>query len=791
VLDDFVRDLRYALRSLRRLPLYSLAAAGMLTVGLGLAAGVYTVFNGLFFRGWPVAAVDRVFVPLLASRSSTGPDGFSLDLYSYLRQQAKAADYVAFTAENLQVKTARAAIPVVTKGVFVSANFAEVIGLPLQRGIAHVGSAEGTLTALVSDRVWKELFAGDARIIGRTMWVEETPVTIVGVLRRGVESLGATPVHVVLGFDSARVPPLRHVAPNALQNSGACCVTVAGRVREGWTRDAVREESQLLVQQHRVATGGKSAIVHLSTTTAGDELMRNEPGMAVGLVLIAAATLFVVILTWANVANLFLARALARRQEIATRLMLGARRGQIVRGLLTEGLVLASIAGVLAFVATGGIPNLLRRIEDEANSGMFAADWRVATFTSASVIVTCVLVTLAPALHVTRAAGPTVAATRLRANAGRRLILALQMTIAISLTIVAILLTRGTVHALAIPVEFALDTTSIGFVNSGSERQYDTAALRSVREGLIRRSTLSDASIGVTDMLPDGRMGFGPTQARAGDSGTVIVTQLVPLSGRGAEVLQLNVARGRWPSDAPGVFEAAVNNRLAHEMWPDDDALGRRLTLAYTNQTYTIVGIVSDARLTAFDRIDAILHIPPISINAGFPVLIGRVGTQFETDVKAWVSSLDKQLQVSVMPLREPREKTLREARVGAAIAGALAALTLTLAAFGVFTLFCYLLEERRRDLGIRVALGASAADIVAAIFRATRGAMLAGVVAGVLVGGATGTLMRSFLFGLSPLDPISYGTAAVVMLTAGVLAVAFPDRRAIATDPVSLLRAE
>jgi ABC-type antimicrobial peptide transport system permease subunit len=216
--------------------------------------------------------------------------------------------------------------------------------------------------------------------------------------------------------------------------------------------------------------------------------------------------------------------------------------------------------------------------------------------------------------------------------------------------------------------------------------------------------------------------------------------------------------------------------------------LGQTFTLSFDGRTYAITGIVRDAHLTAFDRVDSMVFIPT---DHGVPALLARTVPDVERQLAALVASIDPDLDITFAPLSESATAALENATIGAAIAGGLGVVALLLAIIGVGGVFSYLVEEQRREIGIRLALGGSRRQIAAALARACRGAVLAGLAAGLALSVMAGLALRSFLFGLHPLDPISYAAVAVVLLAAALVATALPLRRALRVDPAVTLKAD
>jgi hypothetical protein len=231
-----------------------------------------------------------------------------------------------------------------------------------------------------------------------------------------------------------------------------------------------------------------------------------------------------------------------------------------------------------------------------------------------------------------------------------------------------------------------------------------------------------------------------------------------------------------------------VNETLAERLSPVSGVLGQTFTLSFDRRRYVITGIVRDAHLTAFDRVDPMVFIPP---DHGLPSLLAPTAPDTERQLAALVQSVDPDLEVTFAPLAEMATAALADARAGAAIAGSLGIVALLLAIIGVGGVFSYLVEEQRAEIGIRLALGGSRGQIAAALARACRGPVIGGLAGGLMLSVLAGVALRSFLFGLHPLDPISYAAVALLLVTAAVIATALPLRRALRTDPAVVLRQE
>ena len=800
VAEQLLQDVRYVLRTMRRQPGFSLGVIATLTVGLGLLAGGYTVFNGLFVRGWAVPDNSRLFVvqaerPDIRGRGYVR-DGYSVAAYDYVRQHATAADFVAWSIESFRISPTAAGPPrggTHLGGLLASDNFVDVLRIPLQRGTGFGGRPSGSTRVVISHGVWQRVFGSDPAIVGREVWVSGTPATVVGVTARDFEGLGPTRMDVIADMAS----PLairRYAAAEVSRGDGTrCCLQLSGRMREGFAGRRVREELTLLTKQYRTSTGQPPLAIRIGGTAPGDALRTSPNGQTLVLTfsLLGAAILAVLLLTCANVGNLYLARSLRRQREIATRLSLGASRARVIRQLLTEGLVMAAIAGACAFAMTAAVPPLLHLVEDNATRTMFASDWRVALLTLVAVTVTCLLVSLAPALQTTRirwrGATPQMSAPTGRL---RGILLAAQIAIATALVVSAALLTRGIVRATSVEADFALHTTTaVTLLPAATGRTFSVAYAEDLRARLTDALASSGLDAGVAGIVPVSTGARLRTSVRPAGSETEYRARFLPMTTAAARVLELKLVAGRWSSDHPRDAEALVNEQLAGDLWPGANPIGQTFTLGHDDTAYTVVGVTRDAHLVDLSAIEPVVHVPVYT--TGLPVVLARTAPDLEPRIRAVVAAVDPQLSVSLAPLSERVKETLVNAKTGALIAATFGLVALLLSILGVFGVFSYLVEERRQEIGIRLALGASRRQIAAALLHNTRRAVTAGLVLGLALAVAAGVLLRGFLFGLSPLDPISYAAVAAILAVAALVATAVPVGRALRVDPAFTLRAD
>jgi predicted permease len=784
--NEFLYDARYGLRQLRQAPGFSIAAVLMLAIGLGLVAGSYTVVNGMFIRGWDLPDNKKLFrasgtVPG-APEGGRIDDGLSYGAYKHIREHGRAADYVAYDLDNKRVGTSQATA-VYSSGWFVSDNFIEAMRIPMGQGPGFAGTkASDGARVVISDKLWKTAFDGDPGVVGRSIWVSGMPATIVGVTAPGFGNLAERTVDFMIELSASPLWAMQN-REDVVANDRTCCINVAGRVRPDSSLTRVREELTLLTAQYRQATSQPELKVTVRDTspTLGDSRR-----IALTFSLIGAAVILVWGLTCANVGNLFLARSLKRGREIAVRLALGASRGRLVRQLLAEGLVLAAVAGSLALALAAGVPILVARLDGTA--AMFAPDALVVAVAGLATVVTCLLVALAPALYATRinwkGAGRT---STVRPGRLREVILAVQIAVAAVLVLAATLLGRGILQSTNARADFALHTTTSGEFQWPADAT--DAYRRATRIALTQAVLESGDKFALAEWVPASARSGAMTSVRPVTSNVEYPVTIMRLTGPAFDVLGVPLVEGRPHAESPASAEAVINQTLARRLWPEGGAIGKTVHLNFTNRAYAIVGVARDAHLTGLGDIE-----PVVFTSAGlsdFRFVLAPTAPELRDRMSALVKQVDPKVTIKFTPLSESVQSTLRNAWTGAAVATGLATIALLLAVIGVFGVFSYLVEERRREIGIRLALGATKGEVRTALMRACRRPVVMGLALGLALSILAGMALRGALFGLSPLDPISYAVVGLVLLLAAAVATAIPVRRALRVDPAVTLRAE
>jgi len=817
-LDSVWQDIRYAARTLRRQPGFAAVAILMLATVTGLNTSLFTFVTALSLHP-PTGITNPSRVVSLYPVVSPGePELFSVAEYRFLADHATsltAAAFVPAGAVQLGPKSANGT----TVAMLVSGNFFDTLGIRTTRGRGFLPDEDRPAApqpvAVLGAGLWESRFGSDPEIVGRTLLINNVPFAIVGV--GSGDFVGLDPA--VEGRPGVFLPMAAFglLHPEFAANLGS--TNIVGRLASGATREQARTEADGLLRQfdREAGTAARSLIV---TGTA----FLSRPGRSVILVvlgLISIALLLVWLLACANVGNLQLARAAARGHEIGVRLSLGASRGRVVRQLLTEGFVLAIVAGALGVGMAYAFPPLLLRFVGErtavdALNFSLAPDAVVLSYAVILAGASAMAFGLAPALHVTRS---DVART-LRDGEGlppsrfplRNVLLGVQVAVSVIVLVGAGLLVRRVQRQASFDPGFSVDdVVVVSFAPPADAAYVDTAHSNAfVAELTESLRQLPIGPFGFTTREPFS-FGGNPTVFRlpgeTAAQGRAI--SYVDVSPGYLDALHVPVIAGRGfePADAARPV-VVINESMARRFWPNDNPVGKTF---FTGQSETreIVGIVrniSDGLEEVYPMFYRPLGSSPggsaIELRGGrrvvgtdggpIPQLLVQTTSPAASEaIASAVARIDSRVRVRTRPLSASVEERRQAFRVGPLLAGLLGTFALMLATVGMFGVFAYAVRQRTREIGIRMALGAQSADVVRLILAGHSRAVMVGLVVGLLGAIAASQVLRGFLYGLSPFDPIAYLGVAVLLAFAGLAASYVPARRATRIDPLAALRHE
>jgi predicted permease len=779
-LESVWQDVAYAVRNLRRQPGFTLVAVVALASAIGVNTSLFSVFNSMALRPWPVKDPGRMVN--IFRQEKRDIDGFSLAEFRYLAQHSKTfAGMIAMRNNNFDLDRQK------VRSAWVSGNFFSVLGVQMQLGRGFMPEEDLVESpqpvVVLSYITWRDRFGSDPAIVGKQVHLADVPFTVVGVT--SVDFTGTSPDRVDFWgpFPAwSLLEAHESWVKDFLRKPTDCCANVAGRLAPGVAREQARAEIAVLSQQFHAQFKLENSAILLTGTAFFNSSPRAKAGIIPIFALMLGGVLLILLLACANVGNLLLARAAARRREITVRLSLGAGRQRVIRQLMTESLVLAFTAGAVGVALAYRLPKwVLNAFISEPLTFRLEPDASVLSFALILCVMACAIFGLAPALHGTRM---SVTGTRLRLRSG---FLAVQVAASVVLLVGAGLLTRGVQRARVQDPGFAIRDVAVVSVdlpadsyNASRTRTFFTQLMQDLRDlqplGMTRTVPLSSQHNFTSFRLP------GENENR---DDLVLYHEV---SAGYFDVLRLPMVAGRNFEAADAARKVIIiNETMARRYWSGGSALGKTVI---SDSPREIVGIVKDAYTTDLDNILPTLY-QPISGGTIPQLLVRKSSTDPSQPIAAAAQRIDPRVRVRSAPLSENLDRWLDGTRVGAGLAAALGMLALTLASIGMFGVFAYWVQQRTQEIGIRMALGAQPSQVVRVVLSASAQAVLVGLAIGFVGAFAGSRLLHRYLFGLSPLDPISYGGAALVLAVASLAATYWPARRATRIDPIAALRSE
>jgi predicted permease len=818
--EHVVQDLNYALRGLRRSPGFAAAVVVTLALGIGANATLFGVIDRLLLRPPDyVREPDRVVRFYTFGKSSFRKEWFSNSLGDYagfaaIRDRATSFEHVAGFLTR-KVTLGRGAEAAQLQGTLVSANFFPLLGVRpvLGRFFADDEDREtASPTLVLSEEVWRTRFGGDSTVLGRLVKVQGTQYAVVGVAPRGFTGTELTRTDLWLPMHVAARDVLRG---SQWQEEGGYWMEFVARLKPGATNARANAEASALLRQSRGAhlDIGDSLRVEVGSVIRARG-PNPEPEVRTAKWL-AAMSLVVLLIACANVANLLLARAVERRREIAVRVALGIGRGRLVAQLLGEGVLLAALGGLAALVVAYWSSVALRSflLPNIVWTG-WPVDTRTLGITASAALLTGLLTGLVPALQASHPdlvaglkAGERSSGSRTHKTTRVSLLVA-QAALSVVLLIGAGLFVRSlhNVQSLDLGVRadsvmiVSVDLKGIGYTRPQVAAFFEQAAERVQGLPIAERVSLASAysfggsvGSGVTipghDSLPalpsGGPYEFDVSPGYFSTLGTRVL--------RGREFSAVDGARGE-----PVVI---VNQTMADLYWPGHDPVGACVKIdGHGDACARIVGVVANARRYSLNEERQLMFYAPLAQSdstfagswrallfrpRGDPLAAARA-------VREALQSLAANLPyVSVTPMSEALSPQVRPWRLGAVLFSVFGILALAVAALGLFSVVSFGVEQRRGELGIRMALGAEQGDVLRLVLREGALYAICGVAVGSLVSFALSPLAIPLLFGVSPRDPTVYGAVAGMLLLVALVASALPALRTTHVDPASVLRAE
>ncbi len=821
-MDTLVADLRYALRMLRTNPGFTAIAVSALALGIGANTAIFTVVNAVLLQPLPYFQPDRI---VKVGRKFQNGFGYSISIPKFMawRENHVFEAMALYDQSGPGLNIGTGDRPEQVRASHVSQEYFKVFGVAPLMGRTFAANEDlpnGPHVAVLSYSLWQSRFAGDPKMLGRTIPLSGQPYTVVGILPKGFYPDPPSDLWIPQQAD-----------PNST-NQGHY-LYVAARLKPGVSVESAQAEMKIVGEQFRKANpiwmdkAESVAVVPMQEAVVGN--------VKPALMVLLSAVAFVLLIACANVANLLLVRAAGRKRELAIRAAIGAGRWRVIRQLLTESILLGGMGGVLGFLLGAWgvrvlltlVPGNIPRLTDAngVHTAIPLLDWRVATFTIGVALLTGVLFGVFPALQ---GSNPNLASalneasgrsgTGRKQNRARAVLVVTEMALALVLLVGATLLIRTFVGLRSVKPGFdahnvlTMQTSLAGgaYSNTAKVDHFITMVARRI-EALPGVEGAASAIVlpveGGVD-LPFTIAGKPPEKGSQynGDE------QWRSISPHYFNVFRIPLLRGRVFQETDSGSSSKVviiNEAMAKKYWPKENPVGQVITIGkglgpqFDDPSRQVIGVVGSVRETGLGDGDVgVMYVPESQVAEGLTALANSViplawairtsmdPNGLRTAISMAVSEVDRQISVSRERTMEQvvSESTSRQS-FNMLLLSIFAGVALLLASIGIYGLMSYSVEQRKQEIGIRLALGADRRDMLRLILGQGMRLTMIGVVIGGAIALGLARLLKSLLFGVNAADPLTFGVVIVTLSVVALLASYIPARRAAAVTPVQALR--
>jgi putative ABC transport system permease protein len=844
-------DVRHGLRMLTRNAGFTVAAVLALGLGIGVNDAVFTAYEKFVARPLDAREPDEMVNLALIRPMGARQFTFSYPDYEAYRDSSKSfSGLIGSMTDRLSVsdttagRPSRAARVETAVTYVVSENYFRVLGINAIHGRTFDSVSNAELVAspsvLISENYWQRRYAGDPSVLGRAIRLNGAEVRVIGVTPRNFvgTGMGAPDVWLPMGL-----APLVHADDSWLRDRDNQRIRIFGRLAPGVSAEQAQAEMTLLTDRLRPLHDprGPSATAATAIAWPGSPTplpLTSYPGLILAIVFVMSAAAMVLIVACANVGSLQLARASTRVNELHTRASLGATRLRIVRQLVTENVLLGLLAGAVALAVTWA----LLRVAVTLVAGLLppgsptlvfdvTPDLTIFTYVFAVSVVASVLFGVAPAIESSRTA--LEVATRIGTSSAHRrrlqdVLIAAQVGLSLVLLIVGSMMVRGAVNAIS--TDPGYDNTHLAML----DLQFPEAARYSAdrKDALVRDLRARVASLPGVVATTNAR----PPATAPSRTAAVALDREATTESRSRSVrlfyayveanyfqtvgIPFALGRGFASSGSPGNIEGqavVLSESAARELWPGQNPVGRSVRLGATNQrlanvdellqrptelvangpAYEVVGVVRDVRGIEFDGSGAKLAYLPMRGTRfeGYPILV-RMQSDPALAINAidpLLSSIDGDIVGSTSSLAEMYRQSgpFLVSSLSAAVASTVGIFGLLLASMGIYGTVSYVVLHRTREIGIRIALGATSRDVLRLILGQSARPVVAGLMLGSMLAVGTTYVLRGLLYGLGVVDGVSFVGVSLLLVAVALVAAYVPARRASAVDPTVALRYE
>jgi len=804
------QDIRFAVRMLRKSPGFTAVALFTLALGIGANTAIFSLVHTVLLQPIPYPAAERL-IAISQSDSRTNSKGLSLSLpkFEQIAEQTRTLESVAvYYLRGMSLATPHE--PEALSGARVSADFFRVLGVAPARGrtfLPEEDLPDAADVAMVTDGFWHSHFAADHDVLGRSLVLDGNSVTVIGVLPVSFRFPFETPEPQVWLTRVSEHPLLKPLQVNM----GAGYLSGIARRRSGQTIAQAKAELGIINAGYAQKFAGHADGPNhdLEVESLQENLVG---GLRRSLLVLLAAVGFVLLIACANVANLLLARGTAREKELALRRALGASDGRLVRQLLCESFVLAFSGGALGIILAVALMPLLRSVK-EANIPRLAEvhlDPAVLLFSLLLCAVTAILFGLAPAFEAAGKQlhdalkeglrGSTVGGSRRRLHAA---LVVAEISVALVLMTGAGLLIDSFARLTKVNLGFVprgVLTFPIALPSSRYSQAEQQAAFFRLALQRVKSVPVVEAA-GFVSFLPLSggyRVSYfcfeGQICQGLGKDPLIAIWQVSPgyFEALGAPLLRGRVFDEHDIAGAAPVI--IVNETAAKHFWPNENPIGKHIAGSRDAFQREVVGVVADAKFSSLSDASADqLYVPFEQMPYAAMTLLVRSSAKPEPligAIRGQVTAIDPTLPLSgIRSMENVLSESLAQPRLISQITGVFAGFALLLAAIGIYGVMAYSVAARKQEMGIRVALGARAADILWLVVGQGMRMTLIGVAIGVAVSLALTRLLANLLFGVPATDPLVFSAAALVLAGAALVACYIPARRATRIDPILVLK--
>jgi predicted permease len=807
-------DLRFGARMLRRSPAFTVTAALTIALGIGANTTIFSIVNALLLRPLPGTVRPHELVLIGRTQQAQGFDTFSYPDYLDYRAGTRSLSAIAASfIAPAHLSTGGASERV--RAELVSGNYFTMLGTRAVHGRLLVSSDDGAPGAnpvvVLGYGVWERRFGADPGVIGKTVRIDGVPFTVVGVAEAGFngeQTVGVVDLFVPISMGNRLLPEFDQM----LASRGGVWIDLFGRLAPNATVATAQAELGAIAAElaRRYPDTNRSRGVRVAAGIGFDPQSRGDVKRF--MTVLVGVVVLVLLIACANVANLLLARGSARARELAVRASLGASRSRLVRQLLAEGFLLALLGGAAGFVVGVASVRLVLQLPVFANSyGAVtpSVDLRVLAFAIGAILVSGTLFALPPAFRTSRI--DLVTALKLGAPAGdgrsrlRAGLVTAQLALSVVLLVAAGLFVRTLQALYRIEPGFETRRVLVATLDAGLQG-YDGVRGRRLFTDFEQRVQalpgVQHAALGY--MLPFGGGGWDtrifPAETKSSPDDPGLKTDVNAVSPSYFETLGIPLVAGRRftaadREGAPGV--AVINDATAQALWPGRNPIGRKFRIGHSDDVLEVIGLVRTARYRSLVEAPRPFYYRPFA-QIYRPSMTLHVRTASDDaytvlqSVRRALDELDRDLPLSrVRTLAERLDGSLGAQRTAATLVGVYGVLALVLAAIGLYGSMAYAVSRRTREMGVRMALGARASEVLRHVLAQALRVALTGTVIGLVAAIPATRFLRAQLYGVEPSDPTTLVFVVLVLAAASMAAAFIPARRATRVDPVVALRSE